>query len=254
MRLTDQGLVAVTAARQAAAERGGDPTAGDLLAGLAAEAEGQAGVLLRGHPSAAGRLIERVVAGAPDLPALEAVLASTVLARTEGDPTHAIPTRALLTGVLEAGGTGVVELLAACGYDPAQLYREATAEPATGEETFGLGSDPDLEPDAAAAVARVRATAGGAVDLVVAIARTPAGDRLLASDADELAVLRSTLRQTASSVGWDLGLDVVLDALRAWRRPPLTVEDLLRAAVAAGGHGPRLLVEEAARLTAEGEA
>lgn len=251
MRLTDQGLVAVTAARQAAATRGDEPNAGDLLAGLAAEADGHAGGLLRARASAAGRLIERMSAGAPDLPALDSVLARTAGA---GDPTHAIPTRALLTGVLEAGGTGVVELLAACGYDPAQLYREATAEPATGDETFGLGSDPDLAPDAAAAVARVRATAGGAVDLVVAVARTPAGDRLLALDPEELTALRAVLPEQASHAGWDHGLEVVLEALRAWCVPPLTVEDLLRAAVASGGDGPRVLVEEAARLAADREA
>lgn len=245
MRLTDQALVAVTAARQAAADHGGQATVADLLVGLAAEPDGQAGALLRAHPTSASRLLHGAAASPTDLPALERVVVRAG-ARALLRPVH---TCALLTGLLEVGGTVVVDLLGASGFDPPQLYRAASEEPAGLGETFGLGSDPDLSADAAIAVARVRAVAGGAVELVAAIAATPDGDGLLALDDVELTALRASLRdeERAAGEGWDRGLQAVLDTARTWRDPPLGAGDLLRAAVVAGGDGPRRLVEEAAR-------
>lgn len=245
VRLTDQALVAVTAARQSGEAHGRHPTVADLLVGLAAEPDGQAGTLLRAHTTSAARLLEHAPAAASDLPPVEAVLARSA----SREAPRAVPTRALLAGLLEAGGTAVVALLATCGYDPGELYRAAVREPALDGETFGLGSDPDLSADAATAVARVRAAAGGAVALVVAIAATPDGGGLLALDDGELSAVRASLRaaEDASGTAWDRGLDVVLDTARAWREPPLHARDLLRAAVSAGGEGPRRLVEESAR-------
>lgn len=246
VRLTDQALVAVTAARQAGEASARHPTVADLLVGLAAEPDGQAGVLLRTHATSAARLLEHAPAASPDLLAVEPVLARSAAREAP----RAVPTRVLLAGLLEAGGTGVVGLLATCGYDPGELYRAAVREPALDSETFGLGSDPDLAADAATAVARVRAAAGGAVALVVAIAATPGGGDLLALDEGELSAVRASLRraQDATGAGWDRGLDAVLDTARAWRDPPLHARDLLCAAVSAGGEGPRRLIEESARL------
>lgn len=244
VRLTDQALVAVTAARQAAEGHGDQATVADLLVGLAAESEGHAGALLRAQPSAASLLVERASAGAHDLPLLDTVVRRAA-ARALPRPA---PTGALLAALLELGGRGVTELLSTCGFDPPQLYRATTEDTMLSGETFGLGSDPDLSSDAAAAVARVRATAGGAVELVVAIAATPDGDTLLHLDEYELTALGSSLRdESPDDEGWDRGLQVVLDTVRTWREPPLGVSDLLRAAVTAGGEGPRRLVEEAAR-------
>lgn len=252
VRLTDQALVAVTAARQSGEAHGRHPTVADLLVGLAAEPDGQAGGLLRTHATSAARLLERAPAAAPDLPPVEAVLARGAAREAP----RAVPTRALLAGLLEVGGTDVVGLLAACGFDPGALYRAAVREPALDDETFGLGSDPDLSADAATAVARVRAAAGGAVALVIAIAATPGGGELLALDPGELSAVGTALRRREDAAGpsWDRGLDVVLDTVRAWRDPPLHARDLLRAAVSAGGNGPRRLVEESARRASGAQA
>lgn len=244
-RLTDQALVAAAAGRQSAAAEGREPSAADLLVGLAAEPDGAAGGLLRAQPSAASRLLERASGGPAGLPSMASVIER---AAAQEAPRPA-PTRALLAALLELGAAGVVELISSCGYDPSQLYRAATEQPTVGTETFGLGSDPDLSPEAATAVARVRAAAGGAVELVLAIAATPAGEELLPLDDRELAALGSVLgdEERAAGGGWDRGLGTVLDTVRAWRDPPLGVRDLLRAAVVSGGDGPRRLVEEAAR-------
>lgn len=244
-RLTDQALVAAAAGRESAGADGREPTAADLLVGLAAEPDGQAGGLLRAQASAASRLLERTSAGPPGLPSM----ASVIERAAAQEAPRPVPTRTLLAALLELGATGVVELLSSCGYDPPQLYRAATEQPTVGKETFGLGSDPDLSPEAATAVARVRAAAGGAVQLVLAIAATPAGGELLPLDDRELAALGSVLgeEERAAGGGWDRGLGAVLDTVRAWRDPPLGVRDLLRAAVVSGGEGPRRLVEEAAR-------
>lgn len=245
--LTDQALVAVAAARQAGAQRSRPPTAADLLEGLAAESEGTAGALLRRPGNAAARLPGRVATAPAALPSLEAVVA-----RAAASSRRPVASTDLLAALLEVAGADVVDLLAACGYDPRQLYRDATDEGAGTAETFGLGSEPDLSADAATAVARVRAAAGGAVDLVVALAATPRGEALVAADADELAALRADLRrrgeEAAAGDEWDRGLDAVLGAARAWRPAPLDADDLLRAVQTAGGVGPARLLDEAARL------
>lgn len=247
LRLTDQALVAVTAARQAGEQHGRHPTAADLLIGLAVESEGQAGAALRTRPAAAAHLLERGSTAPPDLPPLEAVLAHAGV----GAPARPLSTADLLAAVLEVGGADLVDLLAACGYEPGALYRVATSEPRLSEETFGLGSDADLAPDAAAAVARVRAAAGGAVDLVLAIATSPRADELIAEDADGLASILVLLSRSGeveqAGDRWDHGLDGVLAAVRAWVQPPIGIGDLLHAAVVAGGRGPGRLLEEADR-------
>lgn len=247
IRLTDQALVAVTVARRVAGPRGA--TVADLLAGLATEPDGAAGAVLRRRSTAAGRLAERVRAAIPGLASLEHAAAR---AADDAAPRPA-PTAALLAAALEVGGPDVADLLAACGYEPRELYRAAVGSVAA-DETFGLGGDVDLAPDAATAVARVRAAAGGAVDLVVAVAALPAPPPLLPADAAELAAVRDDLdrRGDATQAGesWDRGLDAVLDAARGWRRgapPPVSAQDLLRAALVAGGHGPAALLDEAAR-------
>lgn len=252
LRLTDQALVAVTAARQAAEEHGRPPTAAHLLVGLAAEADGRAAALLGTPPSAAAQLPERALTAPPGLPPLDAVLTRA----RAGVPVRPVSTRSLLAAVLEAGGADVVDLLAACGYEPRTLYRWAIREPRLGEETFGLGSDPDLAPDAAAAVARVRAAAGGAVDLVLAIATMPRAEEVIAEDPDGLVSILAVLTRSGeveeAGARWDHGLDGVLAAARAWVQPPIGIGDLLRAAVTAGGRGPERLLEEADRRTPEG--
>ncbi|HVM14370.1 MAG TPA: hypothetical protein VM287_08580 [Egibacteraceae bacterium] len=247
LRLTDQALVAVTAARQAAQEHGRHPTAAHLLIGLAVEAEGQAGALLRTPPTAAAQLLQRALTPPPGLPPLEAVLAQA----GAGAPVRPVATRGLLAAALEVGGSDLVDLLAVCGYAPRRLYRAAMRDFRLGEETFGLGSDPDLAPDAAAAVARVRAAAGGAVDLVLAIATMPRAEELIPEDPDGLVSILTQLSRSGeverAGDRWDHGLDGVVAAARAWVQPPIGIRDLLRAAAVAGGRGPGRLLEEADR-------
>lgn len=257
VRLTDQALVAVVAARRFANERDRTATAGELLVGLASEPDGRAGQLLRAHANAVPRLAERVKHPRSELPRLDAVVAAAADLASPRPP----GTADLLAAVLEVGGTQAVELLDSCGYEARSLYRRATAEdPTTGgglsSETLGLrpeaDPDPGLTPAAAVAVARVRAAAGGAVDLVLAVAESgsseagallPCGVEDLAA---QLAELRKQGRPEAAGPAWDGGLDAVVAAARAWHGGGrATAADLLRGAVVAGGTGPSTLLEEA---------
>lgn len=245
--MTDQALVAITVARRVGEEHHRHATALDLLIGLAAEAEGRAGVVLRALPSAAARLSDRAASAPPGLPPLEDVVAH---AGAE-EPARPVPTSGLLTALLESGGADLVDLLTACGYDARALYRRATDDTGIGPETFGLGSDPDLAGDAAVAVARVRAAAGGAVDLVLAIAAVPGTEELVTEDPEGLAAVLAMLHRHGeperAGADWDRGLDGVLAAVRTWCEPPIGARDLLRTAIVAGGHGPARLLEAAHR-------
>lgn len=243
VRLTDQALVAITVARRVGEDQHRHPTAVDLLVGLAAESDGRAGTLLRELPNAAARLSDRAGNPPPGLPPLD-----DVVARAEAEqPARPVPTGGLLTSLLEAGGSDVVDLLTACGYDSRELYRAATRDQGVGSETFGLGSDPDLAPDAALAVARVRAAAGGAIELVFAIAATPDGEELIPEDPEALSAVLERLNRHGEPAragdDWDRGLDGVLATARTWREPPIGTRDLLRAAVVAGGRGPARLLD-----------
>lgn len=245
--MTDQALVAITVARRVGEQHHRHAIALDLLIGLAAEAEGRAGALLRALPSAAARLSDRAASAPPGLPPIEDVVAH---AGAE-EPARPVPTSGLLTAVLESGGADLVDLLTACGYDARALYRRATDDTGIGTETFGLGSDPDLAGDAAVAVARVRAAAGGAVDLVLAIAAVPGTEDLVTEDPEGLAAVLAMLHRHGeperAGADWDRGLDGVLTAVRTWCEPPIGTRDLLRTAIVAGGHGPARLLDAADR-------
>jgi hypothetical protein len=272
VRLTDQALVAVGLARRVARSRGapspGAPTGSrdepaavaatvaDLLAGLAAEPDGAAGRVLRAQMTAATALTERVAIPPPGLARLEAAVARGDRIASPRPP----GTVDLLAAALEVGGTDLADLVTVAGYDPRALYRSATRLAADAGETLGLATTgdegPPLAPDAALAVARTRAAAGGAVDLVVNLAAGDTG-ALVPFDPVDLAALHSHLRDRTDTdptgPGWDAGVDAVVGAARAWRgRDPVRASDLLRAAVVAGGHGPRLLLDEAERLAPGG--
>ena len=236
VRLTDQALAAVTLARAVVA--GGPVTAPALLAGLAAEPDGRAGRALRERASAAAALGER--AGAVPGASLDDVLrrAATVAGA------RPIATDDLLGAALEHGGPDLVDLLTTVGYDPAQLVAPGDA----GSETYGLGTDDDLEPTAALAAAQVRARGAGAVELLIRLAELTHG---LLADADVLRERRATaLRSTPTPdadepAQWDTGLDSVVTAAGIIRAGATTTpSDLVRAALLVGGEGPRALLEE----------
>jgi hypothetical protein len=256
--LTDQALVAVALARRVADARGGTPTVADLLAGLAAEPDGRAGHQLRAHGSAAAELTTRTVAPPPNLAPLDAAL---VRAAGAAAPRPAA-TRDLLTAAVAAGGDELRDLLESVGYDVDALTRargDAVPE-LTGEwgsawgphsETYGYAADasPALTTAAARAVAQVRALAGGAVDLVLALASAPDNDDE-ALDPQLLGLVLARLHDEgaphAAGAAWDHGLDAVVEAARRWRRDGIiSAADLLAAATLAGGTGPRRLLEEA---------
>lgn len=252
VRLTDQALVAVAAARRLAAQRGRSATAGELLVGLASEPDGRAGQLLRAQANAVPRFAEEVERHAGALPSLETVIAAAADVAAPRPPS----TTDLLTTILESGGQSAVALLEACGYESRALYRSAAPDDTAGarlsSETLGLRPesepDPGLTPAAAIAVARVRAAAGGAVDLVVAVAESGASEAgaLLPCGAEELIAQLAELRQRSPEGAWDGGLEAAVAAARAWHGGGrATAADLLRGAVAAGGPGPSTLLEEA---------
>lgn len=237
-RLTDQAAVAVALARSSA----GDATAtvAHLLAGLAIEAEGRAGRRLRERASAAAVLVDRAAAapGPPLTSALERARAAA--------GTRAATTVDLLDAVMATGGDDVAELLSACGYHrdlDGWLIGDPDSDWFEDAETYGLQPDGDvgLDRPASRIVAQVRAVDGGAVELLVAAAAAPdVGGPM----ADPAALAAVSARLNSAGDRWDAGLDAVLEAAHTLSDGDVvTSGDLVRAALVAGGDGPRLIVE-----------
>ena len=236
-RLTDQAAVALAIARTVA--QPDQPTVAHLLIGLATEPEGRAGRRLRERATAAA-LLQR--GGAAPSPGVDEVLAAAAAAAA----TRAATTVDLLDAAITVGGPEVEDLLEAAGYqrdldgwlagDPLDRWFEDA-------ETYGLQPRGDEQFDAAAArvVAQVRAVNGGAVEVLVAAAAAPDAGVPVGDPAD-LASASARLRGRGSS--WDHGLLAVTEAARTLRDDdPVRVRDLIRAALVAGGDGPRLVLE-----------
>lgn len=249
--VTDQALVALTVARAHAGRR--NPTVADLLLSLAQEPDGVAGQLLRGVEGPLTAL-----AGRSTSPRLAPLAVARDWAVADRAP-RPVWTVDLLTAVVEAGGTELRELLATVGLGaadvtPGEELRRArdpggTAGGTVARETVGLrppgARGGALTPAAERAVARVRALAGGAVDLLVALADDPVGAAPLPAPED-IAAAAVRLRPTDPGRGWDAGLDTVVAAATTWcagrRAEP---SDLVAAAVVAGGDGPQAVLNAA---------
>jgi hypothetical protein len=262
IRLTDQALVGVAVARRTAEAAGRSATSADLLVGLGVEPDGWAGHQLRRRGSALAALAERVASPPPGLTSAEAVVAAAA------DRAGARPpgTADLLAALPFAGGHDLGDLLAACGFSDGDLAPEDwdvdDSDWAAGvERLWGAASEtvtlPDAAPpllDAAAArvVGRVRAVAGGAVDLVLAIAAgEDAADLVGLPAVTALTAARRAVAADADAPDWDLGIDAVVRAARVLAGAgPAGVGALLHAALVAGGRGPLALVE-AARAPAD---
>ncbi len=249
-RLTDQALVAVSLARAAALALDRHATVADLLAGLAVESEGEAGRRLRNRSSAAAVLAERAVS--VPAPPLDAAVRNAV----QHSGARAATTVDLLEAALVVGTDDVADLLAGAGYDrdlDGFLVDDVFGEVDGAGETYGLSpaGATDMDEPAARVVAQVRAIAGGAVALLLAVAAAPDADgAALLPDPEALALARSELdrRGRGDSPGWEAGLDVVVGAavrLRDGERT--TTGDLVRACLVVGGDGPKAVVEEADR-------
>lgn len=237
-RLTDQAVVAVALARVAAGR--GPATIAHLLAGLASEAEGRAGARLRERASAAAALADR--ARATPAPAMEDALVAAI-DKAQG---RAATTIDLLDAALAVGGDDVADLLGAVGYSR-DLDGWLTSDPVEDwfehPETFGFHPAGDAVFDAPASrvVAQVRAVRGGAVDVLIAAAAAPDAGVAVADPA-ALAAAAARLRRPTD--GWDAGLDAVVEAARSLaEQDTVTIRDLVRAALVAGGDGPRLVLE-----------
>lgn len=262
IRLTDQALVAVALARAGAAAADRTPTVVDLLIGLAEESDGVAGRLLRDEQRGLVTLHSR-----PISPRMARMNVAIRWAVPEATP-RPVGTGDLLAATLEVGGSELADALDAAGITagsdlimrPPQGERPAGWPPlwdnplSVANETVGLRPptepDPDMSVEAALAVARTRALAGGAVDLLVVVADGSQRDARAAPLPDSrrlaLAVQRLLPRGEAASSRWDLGLDAVLDAARTWRAgEPIDTTDLIRAALTSGGSGPKAVLAAA---------
>lgn len=251
VRLTDQALVAVTAARQAAADRERHATVVDLLVALS-EAEGVAAGRLGAHMAALTRVATRAPAVSPRVAPLDEAVrwaAGDVRARP-------LSTDDLMAAALEIGGSELADALEASGLSPEALWPDERAEGSVTDpgsdvaETFGW--DPagvgDWPLPCARALARARAAGGSATALAVAIVADPQ----LPSPADLDTVARR-LRRLLGTGDWraaatahadDSGADAVREAAdRAapgGRVDPLT---LTQATLMAGGSLPARLLE-----------
>lgn len=257
MRLTDQALVAVTAARGAAgAQRA---TVVHLLVGLATESDGVAARALRRQDAAVACLFGLAASASPRLPCLETAVGWAADA-VSGRP---LWTSDLLLAALEVGGADLADLLERCDVDPLDL---AVARPdalapwavvAQGAdaltETFGHDPrDTTATPPAARAIARARALGGSAVALLVALAvEQPLARDAIPLDPDELAQRLYDERHSSAATlvrarpdEADHGVDAVLRAAARIRTPdsPVVPLDLLRAAALAGGTRPAALL------------
>lgn len=236
-RLTDQAAVAVALARRLAAPQ--VATMAHLLVGLATEPEGRAGRRLRERPSAAAVLIERA-ASAPAPPLAEAVERAAATAGV-----RAATTVDLLDAAIAAGGSDVDDLLAVAGYQrdlDGSLCGDRGDDWFDDAETYGLqvGDATTFDAPTARVVAQVRAVNGGAVEVLVAAAAAPDAGVALA---DPAALASAAARLRPSGEGWDAGLDTVVEAARALGEgAAVTVRDLVRAALGAGGDGPKLVL------------
>lgn len=237
-RLTDQAAVAVALARAAAGDR--PATVAHLLAGLAAEGEGRAGVRLRERASAAATLTDRARA-APAPPLERAVRAASEAA----DP-RAATTVDLLDAAVCVGGDDVADLIASAGYHrdlDAWVVGDAAEDWFEHAETYGFhpGGDAVFDAPASRVVAQVRAVGGGAVEVLIAAAAAPDAD-VLAVDPAALAAISARLERATSST--DAGLEAVISAATTLvEGNAVTVGDLVRAALVAGGDAPRLVLE-----------
>lgn len=237
-RLTDQAAVAVALARAVA--QPGQPTVAHLLIGLATEPEGRAGRRLRERATAAAALLQH--GDATPCASLDDVLAAAAAAAGP----RAANTVDLLDAAITVGAAEVGDLLDAAGYQrdlDGWLAGDLMDQWFEDAETYGLQPQGDEQLDAAAArvVAQVRAVNGGAIEVLVAAAAAPDAGVAVGDPAD-LAAASVRLRGAGSS--WNRGLDVVTEAARTLRHDgPVRVLDLIRAALVAGGDGPRLVLE-----------
>lgn len=241
-RLTDQAAVAVLVARTVADP--GGPTVAHLLIGLATEPDGRAGRRLRERASAAAVLLERG-STTPAPPMADAIN------RAGAGGTRAATTVDLLDAAIACGGPDVDDLLVAAGYhrdldgwlagDPESSWFEDA-------ETYGLqpAGDSTFDEVAGRVVAQVRAVDGGGVEVLIAAAAAPDVD-VIAADPSDLAGVAARLGGAHERPGdraWDAGLDAVVSAAQTLRDgPAVTVRDLVRAALVAGGDAPRLVLE-----------
>lgn len=237
-RLTDQAAVAVALARAAAGDR--PATVAHLLAGLAAEGEGRAGVRLRERASAAAVLTDR--ARTVPAPPLE----DAVREASERAGSRAATTVDLLDAAVSVGGEDVADLVATAGY---QRDLDGWVVGAAGDgwfehpETYGFhpGGDAIFDAPASRVVAQVRAVDGGAVELLIAAAAAPDAG-VLAVDPAALAAVSARLDRAEGPA--DAGLDAVIAAATTLAEgEAVTVGDLVRAALVAGGDAPRLVME-----------
>ena len=237
-RLTDQAAVAVAMARAAAGDR--PATVAHLLAGLATEGEGRAGVRLRERASAAANLADR--AGTAPAPPLDDAL----LAACQRAEPRAATTVDLLDAAVLVGGDDLADLVAVAGYHrdlDGWVVGDADEDWFEHAETYGFSPGGDAVFDAAASrvVAQVRAVAGGAVDLLIAAAAAPDAG-VLGVDPSALAAVSARLERAARAA--DAGLDAVIAAATTLAEgEAVTVGDLVRAALVAGGHAPRLVLD-----------
>lgn len=237
-RLTDQAAVAVALARASASDR--SATVAHLLAGLAAEGEGRAGARLRERASAAAVLTDRART-APAPPLEHALRAASQRAES-----RAATTVDLLDAAVSIGGEDVTDLLAAAGYHrdlDGWVLGDAADDWFEHAETYGFhpGGDAVFDASAARVVAQVRAVAGGAVELLIAAAAAP-DVGVLDADPSSLAAVAAQLERGARPA--DAGLDAVIVAATTLAEgDAVTVGDLVRAALVAGGDAPRLVLD-----------
>ncbi len=250
VRLTDQALVAVTAARRAAAVEAREPSALDVLVALAT-AEGAASARLGDLMAGLTRLVDRARHGSPRLAGVDDVLRWAGGAVT-GRP---LSTDDLLAATIELGGSELADTLDVAGVPPGALATEPDDDPATHvTETFGL--DPTgtrrWPLPCARAIARARAAGGSATALAIAIAVDPQ----LPAPVDADTVVRR-LREAVGGADWrsavlarddDAGVDaVVVAAERGARNSVVDPLTLTQAARMAGGALPAELLAPAER-------
>lgn len=257
VRLTDQALVAVAAARRNADVHGREATLADLVLGLAGAPDGVVGAWFGATPAVIAALAARVPSSSSRLPAADIAIAWAAGAVDQ----RPLWTSDLLAAALEVGAGDLADLLEAAAIDPRALadihvptaMPDPVDHPEQLTETFGYdpAGDADLTPAAARALARARALGGGAVALLTALVV----EAVLDPEAVPLdpEAVRDRLGRARLAGDQDTSLDALLETAGRIRQPSTVLRplDLLRAIAVAGGPPAAALLGGAAHTNEE---
>lgn len=242
--LSDQALVAVTAARRQRAQPAADAL--DLLVGLVSDPEGGVGRAWAAHGPA---LLERTRRARPTLPPLDVALRWAVETCPADRP---LWTTDLAGATREVGGSALAESIDGIALEPLAPVDldPLRAGGLHARETFGLGAPDGFDALGGLCVARSRGAGGGPLHLLLTLAVD--APETLGGAAETLQVVWHRQRRgepwdavTRPSGDKPAALDDVLAGARRLAQGTAGAEELASAMLLLGGAAPTALLDTA---------